>query len=257
MFFVDAVFTVCVVLFIPTYISMHTTFFNILYANLKPQEKRRQNPKERTTTIQHAIMASLSCHCGKVKLRLTSKSPRVSTECCCNSCFRRVKCLQDLGGPPVEMDKPIVCIKWDNRVIVEQGSDHLMAYKLTPDTKMVNIASSCCHTFLLGRNAEYDAHCFTTNQGPPVYNQHYVEIPPSSRWFSSQWSQERLDKLEPLIGIWVDGDGNLTGEDGWEPVFEKQMQAMNAAIPSDSKGETFEQVLESLGPPRTISEASS
>jgi hypothetical protein len=158
-----------------------------------------------------------------------------------------------MGGPPVHPDQPIGNLKWDNRVVVEQGRDHLMAYKLSPETKVFNIASACCHTFLLGRNAEYDAHCVTTNQDTPVYDSNYEEVAPSSRWFSNQWSREKKESLPPLVGIWVGEDGNWMGDDGWEPVLEKHMEAMNAPLPPNADGETFDQVLGSLDPPRIFS----
>lgn len=163
--------------------------------------------------------------------------------------------LQEMGGPAVNQDKPIINMKWDNRVTIEQGRDHLMVYKLSPETKVFNVASSCCHTFLLGRNAEYDANCLTTNQQSPVYDKDYVEIPPSSRWFSNQWPTA-INPLQPLVGIWVGEDGNLIGEDGWEAVFEAHMQVMNAPTPSTAKGETFDQLLGSLDPPKIIPAAS-
>ena len=197
-------------------------------------------------------MTSISCRCGKVTLRLTSTSPRVSTECCCNSCFRRVQVLQQMGGPPVNPAKPIVNLKWDNRVVVEQGKDSLMAYRLSPKTKVYNIASSCCHTFLLGRNSEYDANCLTTNQDSPIYDDHYVEIPPSSRWFSNQWTQGQKERLDPLVGIWVSEDGNLTGEEGWGSVFEEHKRAMDAPIGPNAKGETFDELIGSLDPPKIV-----
>jgi hypothetical protein len=201
-------------------------------------------------------MASLSCHCGKVLLQLTTNSPRVSTECCCDSCFDRVQFLADRGGPfVVDKNVPIVTMKWENKVEVVKGRDHLFAYKLTPDTHVVNIASKCCHTFLLGRNNDYDASCLTTNEASAVYGQTYQRIEPSSRWWVNQWSEERRAKLMPLVGIWVDKDGNLAGETGWKHVFDKQFAAMNAPIATDGvgSGESFDQVLQSAGPVQIVS----
>ena len=45
------------------------------------------------------------------------------------------------------------------------------------------------------------------------------------------------------------------GEEGWEAVFEKHMQAMDAPIPPSASGETFDQLLGSLDPPKIISES--
>jgi hypothetical protein len=204
-------------------------------------------------------MATLSCRCGKVVLQLTTSRARVSTECCCDSCFNRAMFLSERRGGTCIDDKntPIVCMKWDNRVTIVQGREYMFVYKLTPQTNVFNIASSCCYTFLLGRNDDYDAHCLTTNEVGPIWGGHYERIEPSSRWFVNQWSDTQRAKLKPLMGIWVDAEGNLDGEDGWKSVFEEHFAAMNAPIDiteseeratSTTVGETetFDQVLKSL-----------
>ena len=199
-------------------------------------------------------MATMSCRCGKVLLQLSTSSPRVSTECCCDSCFDRVQFLEDRGGPSVNKDMPIINMKWDNWVEVVKGRDQLWAYKLAPETHVLNIASKCCHTFLLGRNDDYDANCLTTNESAPLYGKSYQRIPPSSRWWVNQWSQEQRAKLMPLVGIWVNEQGNLAGDEGWKPVFDKQVAAMNAPITiQNGAGETFEQVLQSTGSIQIVS----
>lgn len=50
------------------------------------------------------------------------------------------------------------------------GRDKMFAYKMNPHTMVVNIASSCCHTFLLVRNPEYDKSCVTTSDDFPVFD---------------------------------------------------------------------------------------
>ena len=58
----------------------------------------------------------------------------------------------------------------------------------------------------------------------------------------------------PLVGIWVNEQGNLAGDEGWKPVFDKQGAAMNAPITiQNGAGETFEQVLQSIGPIQIVS----
>jgi len=192
-------------------------------------------------------MATISCRCGKVELQFPSKTPRVSTECCCNSCRQRVEYLADMGGPIVPK-KPLLTSKWDNRVEIVSGKDLLFAYKLNPETMVLNIASSCCKTFLLGRHEEYDGNCVTTSSEFPVF--HNAEgMVPVSRWFVNQWDKDRLEKCDrSLIGIWVneDGDGSLTGEEGWEDVFQAQQACIQREIPPDAKGLTFDEIIDEI-----------
>jgi hypothetical protein len=214
-------------------------------------------------------MTCISCRCGAVQIRFTSHQPRVSTECCCDHCFARVRYLEDLGGPSLPSNKyqqPIVSTKWDNLFVVEKGRDQLFAYKLTPDTKVTNVASKCCSTFLLGRHSGYDANCVTTCDAFPIFTNDYARIPPSSRWYTNQWNPTRLAKLEPLTGMWVvcndtDGTFSITGDTGWQEVLEAHQNAMGADIivppPLDGDGEarcweSFDQLLNSIGRAETV-----
>ena len=199
-------------------------------------------------------MASVSCRCGSVVLRFASDRPRVTTECCCNHCFARVRYLAELGGPQIpSKDKPLVNSKWDNSFVVEKGRGNLFAYKMTKGTAVFNIATKCCHTFMLGRNDIYDAQCVTTCDDFPLFSGN-IRLSPSSRWFSNQWSPERLSKLEnpSLIGIWVNEDDNsLTGDAGWEQVYETHKAAMESAIvtqhPLGVTSETFKDLIDTVG----------
>lgn len=135
----------------------------------------------------------------------------------------------------------------------------MFAYKLTSHSNVLNIASSCCYTFLLGRNDEYDANCVTTtivdeddDDGVgPVWGEKYEFIEPSSRWFINQWSDEQRAKLlqrKSMVDIWFDADGTMNGSTGWNTTFERHVAAMNAPIElgyAAKTGETFDQILQS------------
>jgi hypothetical protein len=191
--------------------------------------------------------ASITCQCGKIEIAFTSKSPRISTECCCNHCFARVKYLYALGGSNVPQ-KPLLASKWDNKVQILKGREFLHYYKLTKETLVINIASSCCHTFLLGRHPCYDTNCVTTSSDFPIWKNAEMPFIASSRWFSNQWRPEHLAQHPPLIGIWVNElDNSITGDKGWEPVFKTHLDSMNRAIPTDAEGETFDQIIDSIG----------
>ena len=195
-------------------------------------------------------MASISCRCGTVKIQFTSDTPRVTTECCCNHCFSRVGYLETLGGPKIpSSDKPLLASKWDNKVkITESGRDKLYAYKMTPETGVINIASTCCHTFLLGRHSGYDANCVPTSDDFSIFSRNSKRMASSSRWFSNQWDKDRLSKLDYIPGIWVnEKDGSLSGDQGWEPIFEAHKAAMESDISQGAEGESFEEIIDSIG----------
>jgi hypothetical protein len=194
-------------------------------------------------------MESIKCNCGKVQLKFPTHAPRVSTECCCNHCRQRLEYLARLGGPSVP-DAPLVASKWPNCIEIISGEDLLFAYRLNPTTKLINIASSCCYTFLLGRHAEYDTNCVTTQAETAVYcDLTEGSIQPYARFFSNQWSPERIQKCErKLIGIWVDETtGEIVGEKGYKELFEAHIESVSRPIPSDAVGATFDDILEKLG----------
>ena len=193
-------------------------------------------------------LSSIKCQCGKVELKFPSSAPRVSTECCCNHCHNRLKYLANLGGPPVP-DAPLVASKWENRIEIISGRSNLFAYRLNSTTKVTNIASTCCKTFLLGRQPEYDANCVTTQREAAVYcNLKEGAIVPYARFFANQWNKERLSKYEPMIAIWVDesADGSIVGEEGWEELFNAHIESINRDIPDDAVGISFEEILDDV-----------
>lgn len=117
------------------------------------------------------------------------------------------------------------------------------------DTQVLNIATTCCHTFLLGRHSVYDSNCVTTSSDFPTWRNTANVLPflASSRWFSNQWETERLAQYPPLVGIWVrEGDGSITGEQGWEEVFAKHMEGLQREIAEDAPGETFDAIVDSI-----------
>jgi hypothetical protein len=153
--------------------------------------------------------------------------------------------LEDKGGFKVP-SRPLLATKWDNKVKIISGRDKLHLYKMTLETMVMNISSTCCNTFLLGRHPGYDANCVTTSSDFSIFY-HTETLTPSSRWFSNQWDQERLSKLDKLPGIWVQKDGSLTGEDGWEDILEAHKASMEREIPPGAEGETFDEIVDSIG----------
>ena len=191
----------------------------------------------------------MSCRCGKLKIQFTSKSPKVSTECCCDHCFARVQCLEAVGGPSVNTDQPLLASKWDDKIkFVKGGIDDLKSYKMNPSTQVTNIASKCCHTFLLGKHSVYDTNCVTTSSDFPIFEGD-PNLEPSSRWFSNQWPKERLAKCSRrLVGIWVnEEDGSLVGEPGFEDVLNNHLASIERPIQEGTEGVSFDEIITSIG----------
>jgi hypothetical protein len=147
-----------------------------------------------------------------------------------------------MGGPAVP-DRPLLNSKWDNRVTILRGSDLLFAYRMTPDSGVLNVASQCCHTFLLGRHDGYDANCVTTASDFVTFHH---DKKPTSRWFANQWERERLERYEPLVGIWVDENGTVTGDEGWEKIFQEHVEVMQREIPKEAIGISFDEIVQGI-----------
>lgn len=198
---------------------------------------------------------TISCRCKSVKLKFPSSSPRAVTECCCNHCYARLAYLEQKGGPAIPL-QPILTSKWDNCIQVVSGRNLLGAFQTISDSNVMNIYAKCCHSFLLGRNAIYDANCVTVVNECVVFEnetqQDYNTA--TSRWFINQWDSSILSKFPPLIGIWMnEHDDKLVGDDGWEQVFCKMKANMEREIPEnalhDDLYQTFDDLLrDSCGP---------
>jgi hypothetical protein len=84
------------------------------------------------------------------------------------------------------------------------------------------------------------------------------KLPPTSRWFANQWNKETLAAFPPLTAIWVveeeDGSSLITGEEGWESIFETHKACMEREMAADVEGETFDDVVRSIGSIRIVSE---
>jgi hypothetical protein len=53
--------------------------------------------------------------------------------------------------------------------------------------------------------------------------------------------------FDKLVGIWVQEDGSLTGEDGWEKVVQEHLESIQREIPKGVEGETFDEIVDSIG----------
>ena len=113
-----------------------------------------------STSTSPTIGATLTCNCGETILRFDTRTPRAVVECCCDDCHARLQYCAKLGGPALEhgiyeRTRPVRLVYFDNRLSVLKGRDNLRFFKLTPNSGVVNMFSSCCHTFLLKENVRY------------------------------------------------------------------------------------------------------
>jgi len=96
---------------------------------------------------------------------------------------------------------------------------------------------------------EYDANCVTTQAESVVYcNVTEGSIAPYARFFTNQWDGDRLSKYKPMIGIWVDeSTGEITGEEGWKPLFQNHLENIQREITPGATGVSFDDILDEIG----------
>lgn len=137
----------------------------------------------------------------------------------------------------------------DNHLVFVQGKDKLQLYKTTKDTLLINMASTCCNTYLIGRHSGYHySGSLATMADFCKYQNLDDSSQPTSRWFTNKWTPERLSQYEKLPALWVnEEDGSLEADfEGWQEVFQAQVAALQVPVPEDAHapGETFEDVVE-------------
>mmetsp|Transcript_11942 Transcript_11942/g.17293 ORF Transcript_11942/g.17293 Transcript_11942/m.17293 type:complete len:251 (+) Transcript_11942:214-966(+) len=211
-------------------------------------------------------MATLSCKCGKVIIQFPTAKPRCTTECCCDDCFERLNFLFKQGGPSIEhgifmRTRPITIHWFDNRLEVMQGSKYLKFYKLRPSSGVINMASSCCNTFLAKENPRYQGNTVAVfeqdfgehsyedtanqyHQPRPVVHVHNIKnmkaSKPFIRMFPNHWLHENVQFLHPLPHVWVNDTGDATGSPkDWETTFEEFMEKTSKPVRKNAPGMDF------------------
>ena len=220
-----------------------------------------------STSTSPTIGATLTCNCGGTVLRFDTRVPRAVTECCCDDCYDRLQYCARLGGPALERGvydrtRPVRLVYFDNRLSVLKGRDHLRFFKLTPSSGVVNMYSSCCHTFLLKENVRYQGAVVAAieqdygnddnadlaledHQPRPVHHRHnlqHVEHRDAMlRTFPNDWLLEHVSYLKPLPSVWFDEAGNVVGQPkgSWEDTFDDYMDKVTAKIPPMMAGVEF------------------
>lgn len=216
--------------------------------------KSRASTKQ-AHTHKVVIMATLTCRCGQVKILFPSTTnPKTHHECCCHDCRLRLTYLEEQGGPSVTIsNKPMTVYTLDNKMVAQQGKDKLYLYKLSPETKLINMASTCCQTFLMARHPDYHGSG-TVATAPKVSIITNISLDddfqkPMARWFTNMWSDHELEGLEEVPHLWVTEEGGIMGNiDNFMDIFQAQNAAIQAPVPNDDKsGETFEELVKFIG----------
>jgi hypothetical protein len=152
-------------------------------------------------------------------------------------------------------------VYFDNRLSIIKGRHNLRFFKLAPASGVVNMSTSCCHSFLL---KEYERLPGTVvaieqdygnddnadlpledHQPRPVHhrpNLHNVEHQDAMiRTFPNDWLLEHLSYLKPLPSVWFDEAGNVVGQPtgSWEETFDAYMDKVTACVPPMQAGVEF------------------
>lgn len=201
-------------------------------------------------------MATLSCQCGQVEILFSSTlKPKTHHECCCSDCRKRLTFLQSKGGPAVP-SKPNLTVKTlDNKFVVVKGKENLYLYKLTRDSQLVNMACSCCHTFLMARHGAYHGSGTVAIMADVAVLNNIDNISkPLARWFTNMCTDEDLEGLDASIPhLWVTSEGVTGNVDNWAQIFEAQTSAIMVPVPDDGRdGGTFEDIVEHIGKDKII-----
>jgi hypothetical protein len=192
-------------------------------------------------------MATVTCKCGAVKFEFpTSSTPRVHSLCGCDDCQRRVQYLADKGGTPMDTDHPIEVANFEGQMKFVKGRELLEFFKGKEETNMINVGSTCCHSFLCARNTDFHGTSIATL--PQYATVKHADKPLEFLSFMKFWPNKQYKKNhEGLPEFWRKEDGG-EGFDGTEGFMEAVGAAMAAnAAPISEKVEgaiTFEELVE-------------
>lgn len=138
-------------------------------------------------------------------------------------------------------------------MMVVKGKDKLYLYKLTNDSLLINMASTCCHSFLMCHHPVYHGKgrdfCAVANL------QAVDDSKPLARWFTNLWKEQELKQCDCTVPhLWVTSDGQVTGNvENWADVFQAQCAAIQTPIPDDDiPGETFEDIMNHVGKDKIV-----
>lgn len=193
-------------------------------------------------------MATVTCKCGEVKFQFpTSSTPRVHSLCCCDDCQRRIQYLADKGGTPLDVEHPVEVANFEGQIKFVKGRTLLHFFKLSEETNMINVGSTCCHSFLCARNTDFHGNAVATL--PQYAKVEHADKPLEFLTFFKFWPNQDYKKPDGLIEFWKKDDGFDQGSfDGTEGFMEAIGTAMGSnAAPMSEKVDgaiTFDELVE-------------
>jgi hypothetical protein len=198
-------------------------------------------------------MASIHCFCGEVQIEFTCQRARVAIESCCDQSFNKIRYMADMGEYEVPEQVPVLVYYFDNKLTVVRGAEKLDFYKLIEEAHIVNMFTSCCHTFLMSRHPLFGqtAVSVLASEGYRSRFTNIVHQKPILRFFGNQLPEEERKKLKHDIpDLCRDSKDAMVGDrEGWETVYHEFFRKVSAPIAENLEGQTFEDILENNGEP--------
>lgn len=206
-------------------------------------------------------MATIACKCGKCHISLSTTAPRVQTVCCCADCYNRFNVLhkQKDGPSPQNHNLPAILYSYENSMRIESGDIYFYKLDVNND-RPVNVASTCCNTYMLGFYAPYHHNCVVvpsseTSGGGKIINADLSSIKPNFISFRNGKEQfndllDRQPYLNDTPEFWFKGDTVESGFDGtgeWEKSLGDTTAKLQKEIVGLEGGKSFDELLEERG----------
>jgi hypothetical protein len=195
-------------------------------------------------------MASIHCKCGEVQIKFTSQCPRVAVECCDKQAFNNIKFLAKIGEYEIPDKFPVLVYYFDNSLVVVKGIEKLFFNKLIVEANIVNMYTSCCHTFLTSLNPMFAPSTILVH-GDRSHLTNIVHQKPTLRFFRDQLTEEeRKQLIHDIPDLCREADGSLKGDrDGWEEVYNDFLGKVSAPLAGNQEGLSFEEILQQRSEP--------
>eukprot|EP00747_Dinoflagellata_sp_TGD_P083085 gnl/TRDRNA2_/TRDRNA2_161961_c1_seq3.p1 gnl/TRDRNA2_/TRDRNA2_161961_c1~~gnl/TRDRNA2_/TRDRNA2_161961_c1_seq3.p1 ORF type:complete len:321 (+),score=30.25 gnl/TRDRNA2_/TRDRNA2_161961_c1_seq3:191-1153(+) len=136
----------------------------VLQAGVSSVSRLNQLTKMRATAAKVATRRNLTagavvaCACGKTRLSLATRAPRMRLECCCADCRQALEWAASKGGPSA----PVVP-QWNyfaNDIRDVQGLENLKLCQLRHGAYATRAVAKCCYSTLLVDHPAYQENVF-------------------------------------------------------------------------------------------------
>lgn len=213
---------------------------------LEPCEKRRR--KHDIQSDPEPSLASIICRCSQVQVRLPTRAPMYSLECCCVDCYQKNEWSAKQGAT-----KPLLLSYFANKLTIIKGRDCLAFNKLREGAASTNMVTTCCSTVLCVDHPFYQGkQILMFPEFVPLSDSDAdaSEFKPVARVHVKDWPAEEYIKLPPLPSLWKDprtgervGDGPNGGKEAQDAINAGKANLPPACTP----GETFQALQAAAG----------